>query len=224
MDLSELTQEQLDEMTERLDAIKGINVDSLQKDSQALSKIITDPDVLALLEAKEKGVSVAVMRHEPITKEPEDVDLNTLDNQGLVKHLMGQMPGLLKSALTEAIDPIRAEIGSIKSVTTSTLQEREAAMATALSRKYPDVGKYKDAIEGIRKENPKASLEEAYIMARLRSGAGLPQTGLVETERPTGVDVRVNRKDDGTDPKKGRVGWTEMLTDAVERLDVSGQG
>jgi len=183
--------------------------------TQVVAKILEDPGVRAVLAARERGLEVRV---ETGTKDdepdPEEVDLDQLDNPALVKHLAEKvLPGVLKKALR----PLTDEILSLRAIRE---QEAEATLDQQVAeakKAFPDFKDYHRDMLMVAKDNPSLSVKELYFIAKSRKGAGL--TVNPGSERPTTATGKTR----GKPPPKmapGKAGFEARLANALSGLEI----
>jgi len=194
-----------------------------------LSKTLTDPDVAEVLRAKEEGRAVRLTVGAGDTMQdtsvvmPSDVDLDAMSPSQLVKEVLRQLPAVVAQGvkpLGEAVDSFAAE----------RLAERKASVkaeAEGLVEKYPDFLTYRDQIKQLVAENG-LKLEEAYVMARLRDGKGVPTAKRPPSaERPSGMEVtfRSGEQSRHRGPARmGSRGFQDMTSEVLDSMVINAGG
>ena len=195
-----------------------------------LSRSLTDPDVAEVIRAKEEGKAIRLtvggrpdVEADASMALPSDVDLDAMSPSQLVKELLRQLPSVVAEGvkpLGDAVDGLAAE----------RLTERRAtvrAEAEGLVEKYPDFLTYRDQIKQLVAENG-LKLEEAYVMARLRDGKGVPTAKRPPSaERPSGMEVTFRG---GAEPRRrdtarmGARGFQDMIAEALDNMVINADG
>ena len=192
-----------------------------------LSRSLTDPDVAEVIRAKEEGKAIRLTvggrpdaEAEALTM-PSDVDLDAMTPSQLVKELLRQLPSVVAKGvkpLGDAVDGLAAERQT----------ERKASVkreAEGLVEKYPDFLTYRDQIKQLVAENG-LKLEEAYVMARLRDGKGVPTAKRPPSaERPSGMEVTFrggeqSQRRRGT-ARMGSRGFQDMTAEVLDDMVIN---
>jgi len=195
-----------------------------------LSRSLTDPDVAEVIRAKEEGKAIRLtvggrpdVEADASMALPSDVDLDAMSPSQLVKELLRQLPSVVAEGvkpLGDAVDGLAAERQT----------ERKASVkreAEGLVEKYPDFLTYRDQIKQLVAENG-LKLEEAYVMARLRDGKGVPTAKRPPSaERPSGMEVTFRG---GAEPRRrdtarmGARGFQDMIAEALDNMVINADG
>jgi len=167
------------------------------------------------LEAKveEQGTMIAAVREDKgedegkFSKLPSPETLEEMSNTELAKTILDQVTS------SDLETRIAAVEGSISKRRTDEL----SAKAEALAKEFPDFLEHKKAIVALAANG--LGMREAYMIARLRSGKGLPEARKKATasERPTSVVLR--KAKDEKPAKIGPRGFSEDLKEVLDRMD-----
>ena len=205
---------EIDELKDRL--LKS------QNSLDALTRVVTDADVAALLDAKEKGQSIRLVTSaadvddDALPPLPDDLDLNALPPSEVVKLLLERIPAVVGGAVAETnqtlLDRLSAVEGELSTGRKTTMQTEVDALVV----QYPDLPKYAEDIKELVDKSG-LKIEEAYIIARKRKGKGLPTAVRTASERPTGITVRKSKTADAP-AKKGARGFSDDLAECLARL------
>ena len=201
------------------DALKGLN------------SLTSDADIARALQLKGKGDEVKVLSMKeyeelakggkPGTPPPEAKDLEDMDRKEFTEHLMTQMSSVMGKAFEENTRGMKTQLDAIS-------QDREAVAAAEISdeiqkaeKKYKDFNDYRQSMYNIHQQNKNLSVEELYHIARTRAGVTTPAE--IASERPTHNASRPTKK--RKEPvAKGRRGFSDLVSKAVENLDFSSLG
>lgn len=196
-----------------------------------IAKIVADPDVRQILEARQRGEQVTVQVGEPEQKQtatpevedPEDFDM--LDNRELADYTMKKttsaVSSLVEQKLNEALEKVMDKVqrleGYVQTNETQTIRQQ----VSKLREKYSDFDDYRDVMVQINRENPSLSPEELYFVAKKRSGHFEEPGPKASSEKPTNTSSRPSKPQREQPLPPGRGGFDEMLGEALEELDVS---
>lgn len=213
-----------DENTEQAPEIKAAleRAVTAERRAQDLAALVGDPDVAALLKAKEDGQSITLRlggereseEEADMPELPADVDLDAMTPARLVRTLMTQLPAMVRSAVGESTAPVLEQLGGLQAERSQERQTKLAGEVKALVERYPDFPEYRDQIKKLCTEN-KLSLQDAYFVARLRSGRGAP-TAVTSTERPSTITIRRPKKE--SPARHGSRGFADDLDDIMDRM------
>ncbi len=194
----------------------------LEKEQQTvrnLSKALGDPDVTALLDAKEKGHSVVLRTtgNEPEAPDPDampdEPTLDTMTPSQLARTLLKQIPKMVRGSVEEALEPLGQKLDGLEAETQVEKTAKLKGEVDALVKKYPDLGDYKEEIKPLCKAG--LSIEEAYLVSRQRSGKGLPVQRTV-VERPRAITVY--RPKEHTKPAQGPRAFEKRLSEVLDNI------
>jgi len=198
-------------------------------DNQALSRIVADPQVQQVLEARRLGKKVAVnvgdtssqkapLRQET-APEPEDWDDPRAVARFLRQDILQQVGTTLKEALDPIINPLKDDLQAVK----SHIQTNEAAnfqrQVVELQKKYPDFDQFKPQMRELLQQNPGLGIEELYLISKRRSGDSEQAGRTTSSEKPTHERAKTRVKKEST--PMGRRGWNTILDNSLSALDVT---
>jgi len=220
--------EQVEETDETAAAAAEPNpeLEAIRTERDNLLKLVTSPDVAAMIKAKETGTQMQVIiggakEDEPAEEPfvlPEAAELDEMrPSQVLALALKAQQHGLPK-ALTEALEPIAAGLASLQEDRSSERKAKIKGEVDGLLTKYPDLPQYKDAIQTLAGDG-KMSIAEAYMLARVRAGKSpLPAPKTSTVERPTQFIARALKSD--TKPARtGARGYRQDLDEVMAGIE-----
>lgn len=172
-----------------------------QQHTSKLMQLVSDPDVMELIKAKEQGRKFRLVedngqqrQHSPLDdlvtpseNDPfKDVDIETLDNSGLAEYAahkasqatMKQLTPVLKQ-LTESFS---TKMQSVEQFQQSVQQQQAAQQVAEAARKYPDFETYRDDMADLYDKFPNATMDQLYTLAKQQRGTLYQHRA--ETEKP----------------------------------------
>jgi hypothetical protein len=185
-----------------------------------LSRLQGDPDVAAVLAAKAAHQPLRMTIGEPEPQEedvtiPDASELDSMTNTQVVALMQRVLPKAVASQTRELTD----EVAALKAELAGTRKEKLTTQVELLNQKYPDLAEHKATILALAPQG--LSIEEAYLVSRVRSGKGLPvekpRVQETPTERPSSVTFRPAEKP--TPAKQGSRGFKADLEEALDRID-----
>ena len=201
-------------------ALKLQNLESKVEGTEVLAKILADPDVRTLLEAKQKGEKVKVVsaKEKVSTKMAglsDDVDFDALSNKQLVDHMLKHVTSNLDAVFAAKLEPISKVIKSLESYVGNSEAKTVAQRIEEVKVKYKDFDTFLPDMQKMNKVNPELSVEELYLISKRR------KTGpsKAESERPSTSPVVVPEKKKRDVPlPKGKAGFTTIMEEALSAL------
>jgi len=204
-----------DTSTSKLDTIiEKLNA-SDETANQKLAEILADPDYQKVLEAKEKGGEIVISKgkKDPVI-EDEPVDLDELDNRGLVSHIEQKLVSTLEKKLEEKLTPVKGSLEDLNKVAQTVQQTATRKEADRLRGKYSDFDNYKDDIITLHNTHPTLTLEQLYTLASAGKEKPIP-TQELGTERPGSTVHRAAPKKRDKPRSPGRKGIKEMIREGA---------
>jgi hypothetical protein len=189
-------------------------------DSLALAKILGDPDVQALLAAKQKGAKVKVTEGEEPTAAqlPDDVDVETMTNKELVKFLLGNVSKTIAEATSKATQPLDQRTKTFEAFVVQQMQDTAAKAVKSAKEKFQDFEQYRKAMHKASLDNPGLDVDELYLIAKKRAGALDETPPRIQSERPSAAPGKPARRAPKTNPH-GSSGWNNSIAQALESLN-----
>lgn len=201
------------EIAERLKSIEA-NVSG----NTEVAKLMADPDVRALLEAKQAGRKVKLVADDVAPPEEDEPDFNNMSNTDLVKHLGKVVVRAASEAAEKRMAGMEGQLTEVmRYIQTSETTGVQKQIET-MKAKFPDFDNLRKTMAEINRATPGHSVEELYVLAKVREGGleGL-QSGL-GSERPTGSTARPPRKQQRKVPlPTGRRGFAALLDEALSK-------
>jgi len=199
-------------------------VEKLEQNSD-LTNLLSDPDVMAVLEAKQAGKKVTVE-----TVEPEPKPTVEEKAKDLVKDLPEDDPnrgiiGHLAKLLEDQIGPITERLEAVEGHAVEGAQKEILAEVTKAREKFSDFDEFKTEMVQLSKELPNLKIPELYIIAKSRKGGLDLANPVTFTEKPASNTAA--RRNPTTKPVKrppGRKGRSAMLKEALDGQDFSDLG
>lgn len=191
-------------------------MDSKLTSSETLAKLMSDPDVRAVLDAKQAGKKVKLVEEEEEDEE-EELDLDSLTNKQLTKHLLKQVTKAVGVATEQRIakveELLQGVIGHIQGSQTADVRKQIESM----KEKFPDFEDLRERMAEINHTTPGLSVEELYLLAKVReTGLDGLATGL-RSERPSSSTARPPRTQQRkTALPTGKRGFDVLLQEALE--------
>lgn len=205
-------------------ALKLQNLESKVEGTEMLAKILADPDVRALLEAKQKGEKVKVVSAKEkvqakMTGLDNEIDFDALSNKQLADHVLKHVTSNLDTVFAAKLDPINQVIKSLETYVGTTEAKTVAQQIEEVKKKYKDFDTFLPDMQKMNKVNPDLSVEELYLISKRR------KTGpsKVETERPSTSPAAVPEKKKRDVPlPKGNAGFGQLMSEALAKLELPG--
>jgi len=200
-------------------------------EAKALAKLMADPQVRAVLDAKARGEEVSVTQknraNEEVTPEefqfPEETE--TLTNRQLLE-LMGKMVSstmkkTVGSIVEEKVKPLQERVEGVTSVVQSTQRETINQQIREMEGRFEDFASLKPQMAELSGQNPGLSLEELYFLTKARVGGGFKSlVRRVDTERPSDTSARPAVRTRKEPLPNGREGIKQLLEESLRRRDI----
>lgn len=208
---------------QRLEEAQGNN-----QAKEALNRIISDPDVMAVLKAKQAGKPVRVVdAEEEAEQEPDPAEeiVKGMAEDDPQKDLLGKISQLIDAKLEKSnkrFEEVESRLSETADVARAVKTEKVTNAVKAAREKFKDFDQYKDKMLALSEENPSLGVEDLYFVAKARAGKLRQVETVTESEKPTSQPRRVAKP--GTTPKRapGRAGFSEILRDSFSRINLDG--
>jgi len=175
----------------------------LAEQQELVAQIIADPDVRAVLKAKENGENVKVISGEtetpsrtpnvldfPAESMEEEVDVEEMTNRQLMKRFGDQIVTSVNSSIDKKLQGVNDRLDLVDGyVNLSEKKEATKQIEEAQSR-FSDFEEYRSQMYDIYKTNPNLPITELYALAKIRSGHPISRDKNLESERPTSTSGR----------------------------------
>lgn len=201
-------------------------IDSKMQSDNTLARLIADPDVRKLVEAKNAGKKVSVVEGEtpptePVQKETfETTDLDAMSNTDLANLIVGEVSKTVEGIVDKKLGSFEGKIGSIENFVNEQESNTLRTELVKAREKYKDFEDQNAEMLEIHKSNPGLTVEELYLLAKRRKGEEVSSSPRVSTERPSTAVGRPDKRSDRKTPlPAGRKGMRQLLN---ERLEAAG--
>lgn len=192
------------------------------KTQSAAGALMADPQVRAILEARQRGEEVQVVsgKKEPeapeVIEPPEDID--TLSHNELSDFIIKSVSQSVGARVDEAVEKLVSPlVERVKGVEGHVNQTQSAAAdkdIRLLKRKYGDFDEYKQAMVTLHGQAPGLSVEQYYLLAKNTAGSPVTPDTHFESEKPTvPPQTKLIELEDAVDgaPTEGRAGFEALL-------------
>lgn len=197
--------------------------------AQLMAQMASDPQIRALLEARQRGEQVEVIpkgqKRDTAreTVEAEKVDWDSLTNSQMAEKL----PQTISSALAEQVQkmfdeklaPFVEKFSQLEGVAQRSEQEKVSSSIKAAQQKYPDFDAHRADMLDLSRGNPGLNVEELYVLNKVRKGLPLAPPRPTATERPTQTSARPSAKLEKQTFVPGKRGMQALLESALSRRD-----
>lgn len=213
-----------EERIRRLEEAQGSN-----QAREVLNRLLADPDVSAVIRAKNSGKQVKISDAEPeaTPEEPEEpAELRELPEDDPQRKLVGTVLKLMDAKLAKVLSPLSEQLANVQNVADA-VQRKDVTDAVASARqKYKDFDQFRDQILELSKTHEGLKVEDYYILAKHRAGKLRQVETVTQSEKPSSLPRRVGKP--GTAPAaqkrpQGRAGFQEILRDAFGRINFEDQ-
>lgn len=218
----EKTEEELKEEKEKKEADMTAKLSKMEakvEDSSVLAKILADPDVRMLLEAKQKGEKVKVVEDKPKKMNyapPEDYE--ELSNKQLAEHILKQVGNTLDTSLASKLEPLINSIKNFEGYVGNIEAKTVSQQIDGAKKKFSDFNDYIPEMRELNKLNPSLNVEELYMIAKRRKVG--PEAQNTESEKPTSSSTKIAEKQRKIPLPKGRAGFDQLLKESLDGLDL----
>ena len=211
-----------DEMSEKLKMLE-----TKVNDTGVLAKLMADPDVRALLEAKQRGEKIKLVQEnafeqETTSKQENDftdvVDYDSMTNSDLVKHITNKVLKSFDSSLGKKLEPLNQVIKQLSSYVDNNEAKTVNQQIEQAKKKYSDFDTYLPEMRELNKVNPELAVEELYLISKMRKVG--PAALSVSTEKPTSTSAKVVEKKRSTPLPKGKAGFDQLLSEALDKIEL----
>jgi hypothetical protein len=219
----------------------------LEEEAQIRASVTSDPDFQKLLSAKQAGKNFKVSLEEEEAAPPkksvretfgvkdgESVDVNELDNKGMLNLLADAMEDFVGGAITEAVEKsgtiIDQKLGGVidsqTKIKEAMINQAKTTGSAQMTNKYPDFAKYGTEAWKLVQTNG-LTLEDAYLLAKSRTGDINLQTEQPNVPPSRGIDLSARRSGsaedgEGNRPNKRSISTTRRFRasvgDAFDRM------
>jgi hypothetical protein len=210
-----------DELAKRLSQVEG----SLAETGM-MAKLMADPEIRAVLEARQRGEKVEVRKAGQVREEEEkeeDLDLDSLSPSKLAGVIVRRTVRELRKGMDEELGGIREQIKGLVSHAQASSAERTSAAVAEVREKHSDFDALvPQMIEINKKVGGTLGPEELYVLAKVRSGgsgAVVRPDPRTESERPSSTVSRPGQRRKEPVPAGAR-GFGQLLDEALSSIKV----
>lgn len=191
-------------------------------ESSTLAQLVADPDIRAVLEARQRNEKIRVIRGEemqkfetPVAKEPEDLD--SLSPAKLVEYMLGKMNQIVEEKVTTKMEPVSQRVQMVQAKYDEEIRQAAATQVQQARKKYTDFDVLALDITKLAQESPTLSVDELYTVAKIRRG-GMPLSQTeVGSERPSSSSsVRTATRKEPL--PRGNRGFSLALGEALSKI------
>lgn len=202
----------------------------LPDQSSVLNQLMSDPDVRRVLELKTSGKKVFVSDTENKAEETEESTVESLgDELGLAKDdpardLLSKLAPALDARdrkRQETLKELSARLQSVEALAGDVQKKEVVAQVEAVRSKYGDMKEYQQSMLELSKSNVGLSVEELYILSKLRSGKLKVGNTSTFSERPQNAPVKAPVEKKRSEPlPPGKKGFDILLSEALGSLSL----
>jgi DNA repair exonuclease SbcCD ATPase subunit len=197
-------------------------------DSKLMAQIAQDPELSAILRARQTGQKVRIVTDDDPGPGPQQQQkpLEEMDDQEKTTYLLSQVDVLANKRVKEQLTPLTREIEQLRNYAQTNEQRQAAAQLASAKQKYSDFEEVLPTIQQLIKEGyagPNANAEQLYHMA-----CGVMQRSpkfnqQMQSELPTHSNARPPLKELRKTPlPPGRSGFQQALQESLARMDFHG--
>jgi hypothetical protein len=205
----------------RLEEAQGNN-----QAKEALTRLMSDPDIQAVYKAKTSGKKVKVVDDvEEPEADPAEALIKDMPEDDPQKDLLGKISQLIDAKLEKSnkrFEDVESRLSETADVARAVKTEKITNAVKAAREKFKDFDQFKDKMLSLSEENPGLGVEDLYYVAKARSGKLRQVETVTESEKPSSQPRRVAKP--GSAPKRapGRAGFSDILRDSFERTSFEG--
>ena len=200
-------------------AEKLAKIEAKVNDSSMLAKILADPDVRQILEAKQKGEKIKVVE-DKLERQVvvDDVDYEELSNKELAKQILSDVTTNIDTTLASKLEPLTEAIKNFEGYVGGVEAETVGKQIKKAQEKYDDFNVYVPDMKELNKLNPSLVVEELYLIAKRRKLG--PMDKSISSEKPTSSSAKVAARKRAAPLPKGRAGFSQLLNEALDDLEL----
>jgi len=202
-----------------------------QTENIGLAKLLADPDVRAVLDAKQQGKKLKLVSAEeasPQVEKIEEPDWESVDNKGMADYILKSVANMTKNMVTstasemiqEQLKPLMGRLNAVDGYVVETQKNTIQQQIKDMRAQFKDFDEFQKDMLELNQVAPGLSLKELYQVAKNRKQGFEETPSNIRTERPTNQprpSVRVARK---TPLPNGRGGFDQSLAEALENLEI----
>jgi len=207
-----------DEITHEGESVNG-RVQQLEN-GEILSRLLADPDITAVIRAKQAGQKVKIdLGEEPEEVEEEEDDLTEgLDEKDPATKVLKRIDSLMNKKLEKLLGPISDRVDRFDAFTGNIEKKEVTSQIQSAMERYPDFATYRNKMLKLSQESPSLSVEELYLIARSRSGKLDIKKASTFSEKPTPQAVSRGRKEQKPVQRSTRAARRNLVSEALENI------
>jgi len=200
-------------------------VEEKADEGKAIARLLSDPNVRAVLDARQEGRRVKVVDFEESLKKTviedpdEKVDLDELTNEEFAKHMTKKLAHVVDTALDAKLKPVMNKVNDALSFAEEGRKTTVKTQIDKAKKKYDDFDDFQEQMVALNGQNPELTVEELYLVAKRREGGS--RKAKTASEKPTTTASRVGKKVERDTPlARGRQGFEQLLNEAQDRVQL----
>ncbi len=155
------------------DIIKRLtSVESGQSQQTALTKLLTNPNVRAILEAEQRGENVRVVAG-AVENAPE-VDFEEMTPRDVTKYILGLVPKMIAPEIAKVQRETNEQLSGIVTYLQGQARDSYRSEADTLRTQIDDFDAYVPDIKELAKTNQGLTIKELYQIAKSRRTESTP--------------------------------------------------
>ena len=175
-----------------------------------LTRLLADPDVRAVLEAKKN--SKKDNREQGTEEEETQEDYDKMSNKDLVQSIVKKFGTVLQGVVEEKLAPLSQKLSAVEGSIGNDQQEKAKKAVLKARRRFSDFDRFVPEMKEILKDNPGLSVNELYYLSKLRKSG---DDRRAESERPKNhISRGKKQKVDYT----GNSGFSNLVDAALDRV------
>lgn len=220
--------ETMEEKVARLEEQLGQTNQRVQA-QPTVNSILSDPDVAALIAAKQHGRKVKMVDDVPVEAPPEKeevIDWDVLTGDQRAAKMLELVDKRARQLMRQEMQPLQQKNQQMEQYFTQQQMAEAVRTVEAAKKKYPDFEKFAPQISALHNEfQGRVGPEDLYLLARARNGKPAPaeEARTTASERPTHSaarpPVRATPKE-ANQPALGRAGFAAALDRVLSNLPV----
>lgn len=227
--------EELQEQNRKLQETLETSQQNEAKLNNTLKQIASDPDVLRVLQMKDRGEPVNIGQsqgQQPTITDPGEkvymqiqsgeVSIDDLTPSQLAAYMQHSTDKRVEGTLQKVLGPIAEKF---KTYDNERLQQQQSSMSQEMMQvrsKYRDFDQLRPQMVKVAQQNPGLGIEDIYILTKGRLGSPITPASALDTERPDERPVSISPRPSGKKEQKQVYtrDWSAMLSDAVDRMNI----
>lgn len=197
-----------------------------QQAKSVLAGLMADPDIQAVIRAKQAGkqITVAEAQAEAQAEAAVEPELDPVDESDPNKILLSNIGKLMDAKIGKLRGEFETQLGEVQHVTEA-VTRRDVADSVAKARaEFKDFDQYKDGMVEIMKSVPGLQAKEYYLIAKHRAGKLRQVETVTASEKPTSQPARSHQQRGAAPAKRpqGRKGFSELLAEKLNGMNFEG--